>query len=176
MKLHFILGYHPEGDRQTSNQSLKQYLRVYCNYQQDNWDDLLPLAEFSYNNTPSATTRVSLFFANKGYQDTTQISLCTSNMNHLKHQGVDAIGFITEDIRLYRPTLNQEVIIQGSCLHSFFEYIFGTLVDGYIHAVNAMVLTPIFPRSTIKCSSETSSCLLVTKIVASIVGPSQHPT
>ena len=29
--------------------------------------DLLPLAEFTYNNTPSATTGVSPFFANKGY-------------------------------------------------------------------------------------------------------------
>ena len=29
--------------------------------------DLLPLAEFAYNNTPSAMTGVSPFFANKGY-------------------------------------------------------------------------------------------------------------
>ena len=52
MKLHFTSGYHPEGDGQTerSNQTLEQYLRVYCNYQRDNWADLLPLAEFSYNN------------------------------------------------------------------------------------------------------------------------------
>ena len=69
MKLHFMSGYHPEGDGQTeqSNQTLEQYLRVYCNYQQDNWSDLLPLVEFAYNNAPSATTGVSPFFANKGY-------------------------------------------------------------------------------------------------------------
>ena len=69
MKLHFTSGYHPKGDGQTeqSNQTLEQYLRVYCNYQQDNWADLLPLAEFFYNNTPSATTGVSPFFVNKGY-------------------------------------------------------------------------------------------------------------
>ena len=40
---------------------------MYCNYQQDNWSDLLPLAEFAYNNAPSTTTGVSPFFANKGY-------------------------------------------------------------------------------------------------------------
>jgi len=69
MRLHFTSGYHPEGDGQTerSNQTLEQYLRIYCNYQQDNWADLLPLAEFAYNNAPSATTGVSPFFANKGY-------------------------------------------------------------------------------------------------------------
>jgi len=67
--LHFTSGYHPEGDGQTecTNQTLKQYLCVYCNYQQDNWSELLPLAEFAYNNAPSATTGVSPFFANKGY-------------------------------------------------------------------------------------------------------------
>ena len=69
MKLHFTSGYHPEGDGQTerTNQTLEQYLRIFCNYQQDNWHSLLPLAEFAYNNTPSATTGVSPFFANKGY-------------------------------------------------------------------------------------------------------------
>jgi len=46
---------------------LEQYLHVYCNYQQDNWSELLPLAEFPYNNAPSATTGISPFFANKGY-------------------------------------------------------------------------------------------------------------
>jgi len=69
MWLHFTSGYHPEGDGQTEhmNQTLEQYLCVYCNYQQDNWSELLPLVEFVYNNAPSATTSVSLFFANKGY-------------------------------------------------------------------------------------------------------------
>ena len=50
-----------------TNQTLEQYLHVYCNYQQDNWADLLPLVEFIYNNTLNATTGISLFFTNKGY-------------------------------------------------------------------------------------------------------------
>jgi len=69
MQLHFTSGYHFEGDRQTKcmNRTLKQYLHAYCNYQQDNWSKLLPLAEFAYNNALNATTGVSPFFANKGY-------------------------------------------------------------------------------------------------------------
>jgi len=57
MQLHFTSGYYPEGDGQTkrTNQTFKQYLHVYYNYQQDNWSKLLPLMEFAYNNTPSAT-------------------------------------------------------------------------------------------------------------------------
>ena len=40
---------------------------IYVNYQQDNWHQLLLLAEFTYNNAPNATTRVSPFYTNKGY-------------------------------------------------------------------------------------------------------------
>ncbi|KAL7280509.1 hypothetical protein ACG7TL_005441 [Trametes sanguinea] len=69
MRLHFTSGYHPEGDRQTErvNQTLEQYLRIYTNYQQDNWSKLLPLAEFTYNNALNSTTGISPFFPNKGY-------------------------------------------------------------------------------------------------------------
>ena len=69
MKLHFTLGYHPEGDGQTehTNQTLEQYIRVYCNYQQDNWFGLLPLAEFASNNALGVTTTVTPFYTNKGY-------------------------------------------------------------------------------------------------------------
>ena len=63
------MGYHPEGDGLTeqTNQTLEQYLQVYSNYQQDNCSDLLPLAEFTYNNAPSTTTGISPFYVNKGY-------------------------------------------------------------------------------------------------------------
>ena len=69
IKMHYTSGHHPEANGQAErvNQTLEQYLRLYCNYQQTNWSDLLPLAEFAYNNTPSDTTGVSPFFANKGY-------------------------------------------------------------------------------------------------------------
>jgi len=69
MKLHFTSGYHPEADGQTecTNQMLEQFLRIYCNYQQSDWSQLLPLVEFTYNNILSSTTGTSPFFANKGY-------------------------------------------------------------------------------------------------------------
>ena len=63
IQLHFTSGYHPEGNGQTKymNQTLEQYLRIYCNYQQDNWSKLLSLTEFAYNNALSTTTSVSPF-------------------------------------------------------------------------------------------------------------------
>ena len=67
MKLHFTSRYHPKGNGQTEcvNQTLEQYLRMFTNYQQDNWSSLLPSAEFSYNNALNATTGVSPFFATR---------------------------------------------------------------------------------------------------------------
>jgi len=61
--------YHPQSDGQTerTNSILEQYLRAYCNYLQDNWADLIPSAEFCYNNSKSETTGVTPFFANLGY-------------------------------------------------------------------------------------------------------------
>ena len=51
--------FHPQGDGQTEhvNQELEQYLRVFVNQRQDNWADLLPLAEFQYNNHVHSSTQ-----------------------------------------------------------------------------------------------------------------------
>ena len=61
--------FHPQTDGQTErmNQIVEQYLRIHCNYQQDNWSNLLSLAEFSYNNAQHSTIGCSPFYANYGY-------------------------------------------------------------------------------------------------------------
>lgn len=61
--------FHPETDGQTErvNQCLEQYLRCYINYSQDDWVTYLPIAEFSYNNSMSTSTKQSPFYANYGF-------------------------------------------------------------------------------------------------------------
>jgi hypothetical protein len=61
--------FHPQSDGQTErvNQVLEQYLRCYASWHQDNWSDLLPLAEFAYNNSVHRSTGVSPFFATYGF-------------------------------------------------------------------------------------------------------------
>ena len=51
-KVKLSTAYHPQTDRKTkrTNQTLEQYLRHYINFKQSNWTDLLPLAQFAYNN------------------------------------------------------------------------------------------------------------------------------
>jgi len=43
--------FHPQTDGQTerANVTLEQYLRVYCNYQQDDWERLLVTLGWSRN-------------------------------------------------------------------------------------------------------------------------------
>ncbi|KAL2004781.1 hypothetical protein VTN00DRAFT_3309 [Thermoascus crustaceus] len=61
---------HPQTDGQTEwmNQTLEQYLRCYINYQQDNWVELLPMAQFTYNSAKNETTQELLFYANYGFE------------------------------------------------------------------------------------------------------------
>ena len=67
-KIKLLTAYHPRTDRQTkqTNQTLEQYLRHYINFKQNNWINLLPLAQFAYNNHQHSTTKISPFYANYG--------------------------------------------------------------------------------------------------------------
>ena len=62
----FSTAFHPQTDGQTeqTNGILEQYLRAYINYQQDNRNELLPLAEFAYDNGYQETIKTTPFYAN----------------------------------------------------------------------------------------------------------------
>ncbi|GLB41978.1 putative retrotransposable element tf2 155 kda protein type 1-like [Lyophyllum shimeji] len=68
IKLSTSTAYHPQSDGQTErvNQELEQYLRVFCNERQDDWDDLLPEAEFQYNNHVHSATKFTPFMLDTG--------------------------------------------------------------------------------------------------------------
>ena len=77
MEQSFSMAYHPQTDGQTerTNQTLEQYLRIYCNYAQNDWVSLLPVASFAYNNGKSTSTGQSPFYANYGYHPKLAIDL-----------------------------------------------------------------------------------------------------
>ncbi|EAQ84695.1 hypothetical protein CHGG_08709 [Chaetomium globosum CBS 148.51] len=62
--------YPQYGQTERLNQIVEQYLRVYINFQQDDWVELLPTAQLAYNTTVTETTKVTPFFANYGYEQT----------------------------------------------------------------------------------------------------------
>ena len=60
---------HPETDGQTErmNRVLEETLRHYVNDRMDNWDTLLPTAEFAVNNSYQQSIRTTPFYLNYGY-------------------------------------------------------------------------------------------------------------
>ena len=61
--------FYPETDGQTesANSALKQYLRAYVNYKQDNLIDFLPITEFEANSNWNNSSGIIPFFATKRY-------------------------------------------------------------------------------------------------------------
>lgn len=64
-----LTAYQPHTDGQTErvNQVLETYLWNFVNYDQADWYDLLPLAEFAYHNAEASTTKITRFFTNHGF-------------------------------------------------------------------------------------------------------------
>jgi len=75
-KLYRLLGirissstaWHPQTDEQTKhiNQELDQFLCLFVNEWQDDWYDLLPIAEFQHNNHVYSTMQQPLFLLDMG--------------------------------------------------------------------------------------------------------------
>ncbi|TIB07156.1 hypothetical protein E3P90_04139 [Wallemia ichthyophaga] len=68
IQLRYTSGGHPEtnGQVERTNKTLEQYIRSYTNNQQTNWDSLLPLAEFSYNDSKHDSTGIRPFYFEYG--------------------------------------------------------------------------------------------------------------
>ena len=69
IKKNLSTAFHPQTDGQTErqNSTMEQYLRAYANYEQSNWVENLPMAEFAYNNSRNSSTGMSPFEAMQGY-------------------------------------------------------------------------------------------------------------
>ena len=63
IKQNISTAYHPQMDRQSkpTNQWLEQYLQIFGNRAQTDWAKWLPLAQYTHNTWPSATTGKSPF-------------------------------------------------------------------------------------------------------------------
>jgi Chromo (CHRromatin Organisation MOdifier) domain len=67
-RLAMSTSHHPQTDGQTekANRTLEEMIRHYINYQQNNWDDLLPALEHAYNSSVHATTGLAPFMMTFG--------------------------------------------------------------------------------------------------------------
>jgi hypothetical protein len=69
IKLKMSTTRHPQTDGSLDfmNRMVENYLRCYCSYRQDDWADLLPSAEFSYNSALSEELGMSPFDVDLGW-------------------------------------------------------------------------------------------------------------
>jgi hypothetical protein len=77
------MAFHPQTDGQTErlNQTIEAYLRSYVNHEQDDWVSLLPMVEFAYNNSVTAGTGLSPFYANYGFNPTATNPAAENSLN-----------------------------------------------------------------------------------------------
>jgi len=73
MKRRMSTAYHPQTDRQTerTNQVLEGYLRNFINYGENDWYQLPPLAEYTYNNSKASAHKLTPDFAKYGFHPQT---------------------------------------------------------------------------------------------------------
>ena len=99
---------------------MEDYLRLFVSHQQDDWADLLPLAEFRYNNLRSSSTGFSPFYLNYGFHPKFTISTLgnevvpeASNVAKLfKEIGAEADAILKMSIEWYTDQANKHRIPQ----------------------------------------------------------------
>jgi len=108
VKLDKSLAYHPQTDVQTErvNQILEHYPRTYCMWDQDDWVDLLPFAEFCYNNTFHAVIKQTPFFA--AYHHHPENNFKNTRDNAIESNNPEAVKTV-EDLDAIREAMRENM-------------------------------------------------------------------
>ncbi len=125
-----------DGETERVNQELEQYLHIFCNFQQDNWAELIPFMEFMHNVRQHSATKKSPFEVWYGYKPefippihfTTRILAAKERLNTLNQicsEITSALKVAAEVIRNSKsPTMFQEfkigdlVWLEGTTIHT----------------------------------------------------------
>ena len=94
--------FHPQTDGQTErlNQTLETMIRSYINFQQNDWQQILPILEFAYNNSVHESTGRSPFYANYGYHPRMDLLLNTSSVNPNAESRIENLNQIHSELKL----------------------------------------------------------------------------
>jgi len=92
------------------NQTLKQYLRCYINYRQNNWIQLLSVAQLTFNSITTKVISMSSFFANYEFKSKTFKKLC--EFAQLAQKAMIQI----EQIHLLHKKLQKNIQFLSKCM------------------------------------------------------------
>jgi len=115
IKLASSTAWHPQTDRQTEriNQELDQYLWLFVNERQDDWYDLLPMAEFQHNNYVHSATQQPPFLLDtrhipymgfeprQNHSNIEMVNEFTERMRMAIEEAKSAIRKVQEDMKRY---------------------------------------------------------------------------
>ena len=108
------------GQMERVNQELEQYLRMFIDYQQEQWPNWLGIAEFAYNNKAHSSTKTLLFKANYGrdprmgfevrrkgkYEGAEKLVI---KMKEIQEEAKAALGKVQEEMKKYVDRKRGEV-------------------------------------------------------------------
>jgi transposase InsO family protein len=118
--------FHPQADGQTErlNQVLEQFLRMFTTTRQDDWADLLPIAEFAYNNASHAATGFSPFYVTYGYHPALSFMTPTSSTVPAAENRVKHLQEVHEELKTMIHIAGQNakrIYDRGATLQPSFE-------------------------------------------------------
>jgi len=130
IKQNISTAYHPQTDGQSerTNQSLEQYLRLYCGTHQKDWAAWLPLAQYTRNSWPNASTKKTPYELILGYtplahqpsRDTATIPDIDTRMkliNNAREQAQEALkqtqATMIKETRFKEFEIGQKVWLEG---------------------------------------------------------------
>ncbi|KAI0993417.1 hypothetical protein K3495_g14767 [Podosphaera aphanis] len=92
--------YHPQSNAsERANQEMYKYLRVFTCYAQDDWVDLLPMAQLALNSRPNtAIGNMSPFFLRHGY-DISPITEPAAPIHNSRHPGTKSAERLVSRLR-----------------------------------------------------------------------------
>jgi len=120
VQLDKLSAYHPQTDGQTEliNQILENCLRTYCMWNQDDWVDLLPFAEFSYNNTVHTATKQTPFFA--AYHQHGENNFTNRRDNATECNNPEVVKMV-EDLDAMREAIRENIKAAQTRIHKYYN-------------------------------------------------------
>ena len=93
------------------NQTIEQYIRTYTNFEQTDWYEMLPMAEYAYNNSVTTITKQSHVYSNYGFQPMTTCPTSHEAKNptsrHYIHRMVGVHAWCQQALERFRERMSK---------------------------------------------------------------------
>ena len=121
IKLKMSTSRHPQTDgaSEIMNRMVENYLRCYCNYHQNDWDELLPAAEYAYNSAVSEDLGMSPFEMDLGWNPKSPLDMLCSTSD--KNETVEEFKLKLKE-SLNDAVYAYKVAKAGQSARSSFKY------------------------------------------------------